>query len=79
MTTVFKKASPNHRIRTADNEIALLLDFKQKIVFLENNHKNKKADIPMVSAKMCSLYIYIYVELKTKNYIYIPNIFTATS
>lgn len=52
MTTVFKRASPNHRIRTADNEIALLLDLKQKIVFLENNHKNKKADIPMVSTKM---------------------------
>lgn len=51
MTTVFRRASPNHRIRTADNEIALLLDYKQKIVFLENNHKNKKADIPMVSNK----------------------------
>lgn len=47
MTTVFRKASPNHRIRSADNEIALLLDFKQKIVFLENNHKNKQAEIPL--------------------------------
>ncbi len=51
MTTVFRKASPNHRIRSADNEIALLLDFKQKIVFLENNHKNKQAEIPLVSTK----------------------------
>lgn len=51
MTTLFKKASPNHRIGSpADSEIVLLLDFKQKIVFLENNPENKQADIPLVSA-----------------------------
>jgi hypothetical protein len=51
MTTVFRRAKPNHRIRSVEDEFVIVVDsFTNKIFHFEKVMNNRKLQIPLVCA-----------------------------
>lgn len=72
MTSVFRKVSPQHRIRSYENEAVVILDTKQKIVHLEHNLR-KTIHVPLViSFDLISNGIFIFSppaeSIRTKSF-----------